>query len=81
MHVWHTFFTRAHIWHSSVFFWRALGPGFQRYTVKGRSQTLHAPPAGSCVMRTYGLGPRHVSHRMGMGEDSQPRPTFSPMVS
>ena len=52
MHVWHTFFTRAHIWHSSVFFWRALGPGFQRYTVKGRSQILQAPPAGSCVMRT-----------------------------
>jgi DHA2 family multidrug resistance protein len=24
MHVWHTFFTRAHIWHSSVFFWRAF---------------------------------------------------------
>ena len=28
MHVWHTFFTRAHIWHSSVFFWRALGNDF-----------------------------------------------------
>lgn len=52
MQVWHTFLTRAHIWQSSVFFWRAFGPGFQRYTVKGRSQILHAPPAGSCIMRT-----------------------------
>ena len=52
MQVWHTFLTRAQVWHSSVFLGRALGPGFQRYTVKGRSQILHAPPAGSSIMRT-----------------------------
>jgi hypothetical protein len=70
MHVWHTFLTRAHIWQSSVFLKRAWGPGFQRKTVKGRSHVLHAPPAGSRVMRTYGLSPRHVSHRMGNSDCS-----------
>jgi hypothetical protein len=66
MHVWHTFLTRAHVPQSSVFLKRAFGPGFQRKTQKGRSQILHAPPAASRVMRTYGLSPRHVSQRMGM---------------
>jgi hypothetical protein len=51
-HVWHTFFTRAHIWQITVLFSRAFGPGFHLYTVKGRSQVLQAPPAVSSSMRT-----------------------------
>jgi hypothetical protein len=65
MQVWQTFLTLAHVGHSSVFLYRPSGPAFHRNTVNGRSHVLHAPPPGARVMRTYGLGPRHVSHTMG----------------
>jgi len=37
--VWQTFLSLAQIWQTSVFLNRALAPGLQRKTVKGRAQT------------------------------------------
>ena len=62
---------RAHVGQTSVFLKRALAPGFHLKTVIGRSQILQAPPCGSRVMRTKGLSPRHVSHKIGKSVASE----------
>lgn len=43
----------------------APGPGHQRNLVYGRPDMWHSAPFSKRCMRTYGLGPRHVSQTMG----------------
>tara|TARA_B110000503_G_C6892991_1_gene307530 strand:+ start:295 stop:507 length:213 start_codon:yes stop_codon:yes gene_type:complete len=47
-------------------------PAFQRNTVNGLVQILHYVPNGCFNIRTYGLSPRHVSHKIGKSAFSQP---------
>ena len=41
----------------------------------------HSPPNSMRCMRTYGLGPRHVSHTMGKSERSQPSSSLSSLCA
>ena len=43
----------------------APGPGHQRNLVYGRPEIWHSAPFSKRCIRTYGLGPRQVSHTMG----------------
>lgn len=72
MHDWQAFLSLAHVVQISVFLNRMPLPGFQRNTVNGRAQISHSWPRCCFDMRTYGLGPKHDSHRIGVSASAEP---------
>ena len=65
-HAWQMFFSTATSRHTIVSLNRPSGPAFHRNDCIGALLILHSfSPNRTLIMRTYGFGPRHVSHTIG----------------